>query len=275
VTADQRARDGQPRRGGRAGGRVGGFVALIGLMLGLAGFATSVTAVAIQLLPRHFTATQQRQIESWEISSRWRSMTAGQIFPPSVSYQLPARAIQDTVPLGLDALRVAIAPQSGCAVGALTGPAAAVLHRGGCEAVLRATYIDVTRSYVTTIGVAVLPTAAAAVTASSGLISPRLAVADHIGSTRQLAAGVQVVRFRGPAAELYDYSRQMSGSFADGPYVVMYAAGYADSRPRVPVSEDAYSHADMTSLAMGVARSVANRLTVRPAPPHCPGAPGC
>jgi hypothetical protein len=86
---------------------------------------------------------------------------------------------------------------------------------------------------------------------------------------------VQVVKFRGPEAELYDYSRQMSGSFADGPYVVMYAAGYADSRPRVPVSQDAYSHADMTSLAMGVARSVANRLGARPAAPHCPGAPGC
>jgi hypothetical protein len=271
VTADQRARDGQPRRGGR----VGGFAALIALMLGLAGLATSATVIAIQLLPRHFTAAQQRQIESWEISGRWRSMTAGQIFPATVSYQLPAKTLQDTVPLSLDALRVAIAPQARCAVGALTAAAAAVLHRGGCEAVLRATYVDVTRSYVTTIGVAVLPTAAAAVTASSGLIPPRLAVADHIGTTRELAAGVQVVRFRGMEAELYDYSRQMSGSFADGPYVVMYAAGYADSRPRVPVSQDAYSHADMTSLAMGVARSVANRLGARPAPPHCPGAPGC
>ncbi len=271
MTADPQALDARPRRGVR-GRRA---AALIVLVLGLAGLAISMTAVAIQLLPRHFTAAQQRQIESWEISSRWRTMPAGQIFPASVGYQLSAQVLQDSSPLNLDALRVGIAPQSSCTTGAITAAAAVVLRRDGCEAVLRATYVDATRSYVATVGVAVLPTDAAAAAADAGLVPPRPAAAYHANGASQLEAGVQVVRFGGTAAELYDYSRQLSASFADGPYLVMYTVGYADSRPRVPVSRDPYSDTEMTDLAQSVAQSVASKLAAPPAPPHCPGAPGC
>ena len=55
----------------------------------------------------------------------------------------------------------------------------------------------------------------------------------------------------------------------------MYAAGYADSRPRVPLASDRYSDTEMTLLAQGVARSVADTLAAQPASPHCPGGPGC
>jgi len=271
VTADPQAPDAPPRRGVR-GRRA---VALIVLALGLAGLAISATAVAIQLLPRHFTAAQQRQIENWEIASRWQTMPAGQIFPASVGYQLSAQVLQDSSPLALEALRVGIAPQSGCTTGAISAAAAAVLRRDGCKAVLRATYVDATRSYIATVGVAVLPTDAAAAAADAGLFPPRLAAAHHANGARQLEAGLQVVRFGGSAAELYDYSRQLSASFADGPYLVMYTVGYADRRPRVPVSRDPYSDAEMTDLAQGIAQSVASRLAASPAPPRCPGAPGC
>jgi hypothetical protein len=271
VTADPQALNAPPRRGAR-GRRA---VALIALALGLAGLAISATLVAIQLLPRHFTAAQQRQIENWEIAGRWQTMPAGQIFPASIGYQLPAQVLQDASPLNLYSLRVGIARQSGCTTSAITAAAAAVLHRDGCQAVLRATYVDATRSYVTTVGVAVLPTAAAAAAASAGLASLPLAVAHRAGHASQLAAEVQVVRFGGTAAALYDYSRQISGSLSDGPYLIMYAAGYADSRPRVPVASDRYSDDELTDLALGVAQSVASRLAAQPAPPHCPGAPGC
>jgi hypothetical protein len=234
--------------------------------------------VAIQLLPRQFTAGQQRQIEAWEVMRRWQTMPAGQIFPASVSYQLPANLLQDATPLGLDALRVSIAPQQSDCVKAVTSAAAgAVLRRNGCEVVLRATYVDATRSYVMTVGVAVLPTEAAAASAASGLSQlpqARLAVAHAVGVSR-LPAGVMVVRFRGTAARLYDYNRQISASFTAGPYVVMYAAGYSDNRPRVPVADDQYSDQEMRSMASGVAHSVANTLAANPAPPHCPGTPGC
>jgi hypothetical protein len=126
-----------------------------------------------------------------------------------------------------------------------------------------------------TVGVAVLPTEAAAASAVGGLSAPRLAAARDAGRSGQLSAGVLVIRFGGVAARLYNYNRQISASFTAGPYVVMYAAGYSDSRPRVPVSQDTYADEEMTSMAAGVAHSVANTLAANPALPHCPGTPGC
>ena len=270
MTADPQTLDTPPRRGVR-GRRA---AALIALALGLAGFAFSITAVAIQLLPRHFTAAQQRQIEDWEIASRWQQLPAGQIFPASVPYQLSATVLQDATPLNLNALRIGIAPQSGCGAGVTTSAAAAVLRRDGCKAVLRATYVDSTWSYVMTVGVAVLPSHTAAAKASQSLAQPRLTAADN-AETGRVPAGIQVIRYRGTAAAMFDYSRQISASFAKGPYLVMYAVGYADSRPRVPVASDRYSEQEMTSLAQGVAQSVASTLAAQPASPHCPGSPGC
>jgi len=250
--------------------------AILALILGLVGFAVSMTGVAIQLLPRHFTAGQQRQIEAWEVMRRWQTMPAGQIFSASVPYQLSAQVLQDAAPLDLDAVRVSIAPQqSDCAKAVTSAAAGAVLRRNGCEAVLRATYVDATRSYVVTVGVAVLPTEAAAASVGSGLSQAHLAAAHDAGGAGRLPAGVMVVRFGGVGASRYNYYRQIVASFTAGPYVVMYAAGYSDSRPRVPVASDTYSYDEMTSMATGVAHSVANTLAASPAPPHCPGAPGC
>ena len=246
--------------------------ALVALALGVAGLGVSASGIAGQVLPRQFTPAQQHQIESWEIASRWQQLAAGQIFPATVTYSLSAAVLQGA-PLSLDAVRVGIAPQSGCAQGVTTKAAAAVLRRSGCRAVLRATYVDATRSYVLTIGVAVLPTASAAASAGLGL-SPQLAARES-GRAGQLSPGVLVVRFRGPAAGRYDYSRQIAANFSAGPYLVMYAAGYSDSRPQVQLSGNPYSDAEMTSLAVGVAQSVAHRLTAAPPVPHCPGAPEC
>jgi hypothetical protein len=270
VTADPQASGSPPRRGTR-GRRI---AALIALALGLAGFVISATGMATQLLPRRFSAAQQQQIKNWEIAGRWQQLTAGQIFPASVRYQLSALVLQDATPLDLNALRVAIAPQSGCGTGVTTTAAASVLRRDGCQAVLRATYVDATGTYVMTVGVAVLPSPTAAAKASQSLAPPRLTAASQSGADR-LAAGILVVRYHGTAGAMYDYSRQISASFADGPYLVMYAAGYADSRPRVPVASDHYADMEMKSLAEGVAQSVAGTLAAPPASPHCPGTPGC
>ena len=123
MTADLVAHSTEPR-GGRRRRRL---VALAALVLGVAGFAAAMTGVAVQLLPRQFTVGQQRQITAWEVSGRWRTLTAGQIFPASIGYQLSATVLEDTTPLDLQALRVAIAPQATCAAGvkdrARAGPA--------------------------------------------------------------------------------------------------------------------------------------------------------
>ncbi len=275
--ADPRSR-GAGRRCGQRAGRVQGrrAAATIALVLGVVGFAISATGVAIRLLPRQFTAGQQRQIMAWEIGGKWERLPAGQIFPASITYQLPAGVLQQVAPLNLNAARVSIAPQqSDCAKAVTSAAAGAVLRRDGCQAVLRATYVDATRSYVMTVGVAVLPTAAAAADASTSMAQAKLAVARETDGAGRLTAGVLVVRFHGTAASLYDYNRQISASFPAGPYVVMYAVGYSDGRPRLPVAEDPYSDDEMTSMAKGVAQSVAATLDAAPARPHCPGTPGC
>jgi hypothetical protein len=268
--------DGDLQGRGRSSGRGRRAAAVIALLLGVAGFAVSLTGVVVQVLPRHFTADQQRQIQAWEVMRRWQLLPAGRIFPASVSYQLSARVLQDVAPLQLNAFRVSIAPQeSDCAKAVTSAAAGAVLRKNGCQAVLRATYVDATRTFVMTVGVAVLPDAASAASARSGLAATRLVAARQARGADLLPAGILVLRYGGAAGRVVDYNRQVSASFTAGPFVVMYAAGYSDSRPRVPVSQDEYSDAEMTNMASGVAHQVAQTLAVTPPPPRCPGAPGC
>ncbi len=143
---------------------------------------------------------------------------------------------------------------------------AAVLARNGCEAMLRATYLDGTDSYVVTVGVAVMPGSAQSAAAERELPS---------GSA---AGGVHTVRFKGTlAAAFTNPRRQISGILAGstGTYVFLYTIGYADDRPHVPVTADSYADAEMTSMGEGVAREVDSVLAEPPPPPHCPGTPGC
>jgi hypothetical protein len=261
---------------GASSGRGRRLAAAIALILGVAGFAVSLTGVAVQLLPRHFTVEQQRQIQAWEVMRRWQLLPAGQIFPASVSYQLSAKTLQDQDPLQLNAFRVSIAPpESDCAKAVTSAAAGAVLRKNGCQAVLRATYVDATRSFVMTVGVAVLPDSAAAASVHTKLATLRLAAARQANGASLLPAGVLVLRYGGAGGRTYDYNRQISASFTAGPYVVMYAAGYSDGRPRVPVSRDEYSEGEMTNMAAGVAHKVAHTLAAPPPPPRCPGAPEC
>ena len=270
VTADLTVLGGPPRRPRRRRRAA----TLVVLVLAVAGLAVSAVGISVQVLPRQFTVTQQHQIEAWEIASRWQRLTAGQIFPATVTYSLTAGVLQDTVPLSLAAVRVGIAPQSDCAAGVTTKEAAAVLRRSGCRAVLRATYVDATRSYILTIGVAVFPTASAARDASHGLAAdqarvPPLRPGEPADAGRP---GGQVPWGGGAALRLQQADRR---ELQRGPYLVMYAAGYADSRPQVQVSDDPYSDAEMTSLATGVAQTIARRLNAPPHAPHCPGALEC
>jgi hypothetical protein len=247
---------------GSGGWRIG--LILLALVLGLSGLAVSAAGVASQLLPRRFSVVQQQRIINWQTAGRWRVRSAGQIFPATVTYQLPGYSLASGSGLNLTARRIGIARQSSC--GAATDPAAArVLDRRGCVALLRATYIDSTGALVVTIGVAVLPSAAAAG-----------AVAGELPHGGQPGEGVRAVAFPDTLASSFgDRQRQLSWAVNDGPYLIMSAAGYADGRPRVPLSSDSYAAQEMTSVADGVAEEVAMPLGAPPAPPRCPGAPGC
>jgi hypothetical protein len=240
-------------------------IGVAALVIGLIGLAISSVGVATELMPRTFTAGQQRQITDWEYGRGWRTLTAGKIFPASVGYQAPA--VLDDSSLTLTAHRIGIARQSSCR-GAADPAAAAVLDRDGCSAMLRATYADGSDSYVVTVGVAVLPSAAQAAAAAAQLTS----AAPASG----IAPGLRAVAFGGtPSAWFTNARRQLTGAFPAGTYVALYTVGYADARPREPIGKDSYTDQEMTSVGDGVAHAVLAQVGAPVPAPHCPGTPGC
>jgi hypothetical protein len=240
------------------------LAAVAALVLGVAGLAVALTGVAFQLLPRQFTAEQQRQITDWEVGKRWRTLSAGAIFPASLHYSEPA-PLSDDPGLRLAADRIGIARQATCAA-ATDKTVDAVLARYGCEAMLRATYVDGTDSYVITVGVA-------AMSGSAQVYAAERELAGVVGSN---GYGVRTVPVAGGlAAAFTDDRRQFSATMAAGPYLVFYTIGYTDDRPSVPVTADTYADAEMTAAGQGVAQAVVSVID-KPVPtPHCPGTPGC
>ncbi len=237
---------------------------LAALVLGLAGLTASAAGIAVQILPRRFSAAQQQQIMNWDYARHWRLLSAGKIFPAAVGYQLPGDFLSASSVLPLTAHRVGIARQAACTAAA--DPAAApVLDRYGCAKMLRATYIDATDSLVVTVGVAVMPGQGAAE-----------ATIRALPVRQNMQQGVRPVAFRNTlAAGFGEPQQQLSMAISRGPYLILSAAGFADGRPRIAHSADVYDNAEMTSLADGVADAVGTPLGVLPPLPHCPGAPGC
>ena len=257
----------EPRPPGRHRNRpaAGTAIAATALVLGLIGLVISAIGVTTELMPRTFTAGQQRQITDWDYAHTWRTLSAGQIFPASADYQAPA--VLDDSSLTLTARRIGIARQSSCR--AVSDPAAAaILDRNGCSAILRATYTDGADSYVVTVGVAVLPSTAQAEAAESELSDAAL-----VGG---ISPSVDALAFEGtPAAGFTNQRRQLSGFARAGTYVALYTVGYADSRPREPVSGDSYADGEMTAVGSGAAQAALAEVGATQPAPHCPGTPGC
>ena len=252
-----------PDRGHLARRRRIRILAFTALMLGGLGLIGFGFGTLLQVMPRKFTASQQQQIINWEFGQRWRDLPAGTIFPASVTYAAPT-SLDDDPSLTLSARRVGVDKQASCT--SVTDPAvASVLDRDGCSAILRATYVDGTDSYVVTVGAAVLPGTDQAATASH-------AIAGIAG----LGSSVHAAPFNGtPAADFTDKRRQLSGVLSAGTYVVLYTVGYADSRPKEQVTADRYADQEMTSAGLGIAHDVLSVLAAPVPPPRCPGIPGC
>ena len=221
----------------------------------------------MQMLPRQFTAHQQQQILDWEAARLWRVLPAGTIFPAVIRYPPPAAISGDG--LSLSASRIGIARQASCQ--AATDPAvAAVLTRNRCQAMLRATYVDRTDSFVVTVGVAAFPGTAQAVEASLRLGGTALTKA---GGAPQ---GVRTAEFRNtPAGSFSNGRRQLAGQQRAATYVIFYAIGYVGARPFLPVASDAYAYDEMNSLGAGVTAAVESVLAPSLPQPHCPGTEGC
>jgi hypothetical protein len=250
----------QPKRPRR---RVAFTAVAVLLVAGLCGLGVAAVGAAHQLLPRRFTAAQQRKIEAWEISRRWFALPAGKIFPATVSYRLSGRDLNSVHGLALAARRVTIATSTDCRP-AVSPVAARILRRLGCKAVLRATYLDASGSLVATVGIAVLPDSDAATAVVTQL--------GHRASAEPLSS-MPVARTM--AARFGDPQRQLSQVTAAGPYVILSTAGFADGRKRVGITSDAYLDDELASLAAGLSASAGSILGSQPPPPTCPGSPGC
>jgi hypothetical protein len=238
--------------------------------VGLMGLGASLVGGAAGILPRHFTPTQQQKIVSWEMGKRWRSWPAGQIFPAQIVYRLPAASLASSTGLTLTAHRVAIMPETSCA-DAADAEAAQVMARHGCEAVLRATYSDAAGAFVTTVGIAVFPGAKAGAEVHGRLSASRDKQGEQGDQPGVRAEGVAGT----PTAWFADSGRQVSSSIAAGPYLVMYAAGYADGRPREAADANQYSGGELLRVSESIAGDIAARIGAPPPLPRCPGSPGC
>jgi hypothetical protein len=257
-------------RVGRGEGRRRPLLAVILALAGLAGIAVAGFGISGQLKPRQFTLAQQRSIEAWEVTSRWRTIPKTHLFPAVVDYRLSGGDLGPATPLRLRAWRLEIARQAQCAKAAGARPALrAVLGRAGCQAVLRATYADSSGSLVLTVGIAVLKDAAGAATVTR-FLTGHAATGSGATSRSLVLHPLRVIGT--PAAAFGMRQRQLSWVVGAGTYVVLATVGFADGRPHVPVAQDSYTNLEMTSLARGVAVQVARPLGATPAVPHCPGA---
>jgi len=238
-------------------------------VVGLCGLAASGFGLYRQLAPRVFTAAQRQQIQAWEVASRWRTLPKARIFPAVIRYRLPGAQLGSPGALPLTARLLEIDSQASCAQGAGVGAAVrSLLRADGCQAMLRATYSDASSSMVLTVGVGVLRSAAAAASAARAVAGGAAPGSWPLRARHLMPAPFAVA---GTPAALFGFrQRQLSWVRAAGPYLIVAAVGYADGRPRVPVSTDAYTLLEMTSMARGVIAAVAAPLGA-PAPvPHCP-----
>jgi hypothetical protein len=209
-----------PREPGTAPPQVGGtgerrhrtfwIMTSLLLLLGLCaagGGAAGLYAIA----HRHPSQAQITAAGQRELAVMWQRLSAGQIFPASVKYL-------STLGAETNATLVGIAPQAPCA-SAVDAKAAAVLGAAGCVTVLRATYADASQTALATIGIAVMRDSGGAATALR-----TLAAGGHGGLLPLSFPGTVASAFTGSARETYNV-----GNVA-GPYLFLYAAGYADGR---------------------------------------------
>jgi hypothetical protein len=207
---------GPPAKPPRRWARRIGIIALI--VVGLAavggGAGGLVWAHIRKPTPAQVKAAGQRAY-----AQQWRTLTAGQIFPATISYTSIAGDQRNATLVG-------IVPQAPCG-GAFDASVARVLKTAGCVTVLRATYADASHTALVTVGVAVLPSTA---------------VADSVSAKLELDQfhGLLPVSFPGTIASKFTLRARETLGEQDtaGRYLVFYAGGYADGRKTAADTND-------------------------------------
>lgn len=186
------------------------------------------------------TPAQRAAAAATAEADRWRTLTAGQIFPAVLSYNTSLLTTES-------ANRVAIGTQTACA-GAVDPAFAALATRDHCTAGLRATYLDQLQGIVYTIGVLAFPSAHRAAAFSAGLS------ADHAD-----AFALRALALPGTASSLFTpQARQAATTRQAGPFVILTVAGYADGQPAGTGQE---ARVSIFAPAAQLATTVAGPLT--------------
>jgi hypothetical protein len=233
------------------------FLLLLAVILAVA--ATDVLTGTVGLFretsARPLTASERDQYIQQEVARRWHAWPAVLIFPARLPYTGLTRTEQR-------AHRVGIAPETSCAAG-LDAQVARILAAHGCRTVLRATYVDQSSTFAITVGVAVLESEEARLTATS-----RLAADDRVG--------VRPVAFPQTATELFGAAqRQHNGWVSTGPYIVFSAAGYTDGRTRESVPPEELLHSELRPTAQAIMGHIAQALGKQPSVPRCTQGNSC
>jgi hypothetical protein len=194
---------------------------------------------AVKTATRAPTPAERAAAAATAEADRWRTLTAGQIFPAVLRYSTSLLTTES-------ASRVAIGAQTACST-AVDPTLAAVAARDHCRAGLRATYLDQLQGIVYTIGVLAFPTAHRAAAFSAGLS------ADHtaVFALRPLAQPGTASSLFSPQAGQAATARQA------GPFVILTVAGYADGEPAGSGQE---ARADIFAPAAQLAATVAAPL---------------
>ncbi|MFE7274608.1 hypothetical protein [Streptomyces sp. NPDC057623] len=171
----------------------------------------------------------------------WHSIPVDQLFPPSVTGQ-------GAGPGGADRVwtRIAVAPDTGCA-SAFDPLLRRTLAPVGCERLLRATYIDATQSYVTTVGLLFTDADAAAMRSLDTSVTKE-------GLDRRTDLMPRPYAPKGTLAAGFGDEQRASWTISvltDAPVVVYAVSGWADGRTvdEPEPAEEAMRSGDTTAVA--------------------------
>jgi hypothetical protein len=237
------------RAGSRRGKRSVAFWLMIGLLVLLAlGAAGGGAAGFVIAAHRHPTQAQIAEAGQREQAVLWERLSAGQIFPASVSYP-------NTLGADTKATLVGIAPQAPCR-SAVDAKAAPVLAAAGCVTMLRATYADASGTALATFGIAVMRSPAAA---------------SAMGKLKVSGGGLLPLSFPGTVANAFTGKARETYGVQDfvGPYVFLYASGYADGRSTRLSAQDVDQHLRETvtaDLGVNVVSSLVHTFKAPPNP---------
>jgi hypothetical protein len=195
---------------------------------------------AVKTATRPPTAAQRAVAAAAAVADRWRTLTAGQIFPAELSYSTSLLTTES-------ANRVGIGTQTACA-SAVDPAFAALAARDQCKAGLRATYLDQLQGILYTVGVLAFPTTHKAAAFAAGL------PANGTG-----AFALSALALSGTASSLFSpEARQAATTRLAGPFVILTVAGYADGEPAGAGEE---TRADIFAPGAQLAADVTGPLT--------------